>query len=158
MRISQGNTHSVGSESRQYLIIDRLVSNGVIDKHPRTGRRSMGKGDLPKLGYEVEVVSNLAQSRTESPVVELVPADSIRHRHKTEAQLLAGKRRLHLRREMCRFCKIDTVAAQANDLRIPGKHQRTRDGRFETSTINIRVAPGLHPAQKSPVAHVVIVF
>jgi hypothetical protein len=51
----------------------------------------MGKGRLPKLGYKVEVISDLAQSRVESPVVELIPADSVQHRHVTEAQPLAGK-------------------------------------------------------------------
>jgi hypothetical protein len=51
----------------------------------------MGKGGLPKLGYKVEVVSDLAQSRAESEMVALVPADSVRHRHVTEAQLLSGK-------------------------------------------------------------------
>jgi hypothetical protein len=51
----------------------------------------MGKGRLPKLGYKVEVISDLAQSHIESPVVELIPADSVQHRRVTEAQLLAGK-------------------------------------------------------------------
>src|ERR1700729_2936279 len=150
MRTPQGNTHSVGRESRQCLIIDRLGPHRVIDEHPGTGRRRTGKGGLPKLCYKVEVVSDLAQSRTESPVVEFVPADAIRRRHMTEAQLLAGKRRLHLRREMCRFCKIGALAPKANYLVQPVKYQRARDGRIETSTINIRVVPGLHPAQESP--------
>ena len=65
--VPQGNTHSMGSESRQGLSIHRLVSHRVIDKHPGTGRRSIGKGRLPKLGYKVEVVSDLAQSRMRKP-------------------------------------------------------------------------------------------
>src|ERR1700678_3803393 len=118
VRTPQGNTHSVGSESRQGLRINRLVSHRIIDEHPRSRCRSVGEGGLPKLGYKVEVVSDLAQSSSESPVVELVPADSVRQRHVTEAQLLAGKRRLHLRSEMCRFRKISTLAAKANYLRV----------------------------------------
>jgi hypothetical protein len=33
----------------------------------------------------------LAQSRVESAVVQLIPANSVQHRHVAEAQLLAGK-------------------------------------------------------------------
>ena len=81
----------MGSQSRQGLKIDGLASHSVIHEHPRTRCRSMGKGRLPKLGYKIEVISDLAQSGVESPVVELIPADSVQHRHVTEAQPLAGK-------------------------------------------------------------------
>src|ERR1700729_4079737 len=57
VRIPQGNTHSVGSKSRQGLRINRVVSHCVIDEHPRSRGGSVGKGGLPKLGYKVEVVS-----------------------------------------------------------------------------------------------------
>ena len=50
------------------------------------------------------------------------------------------------------------VAAQANRLRIPGEHQRARDGRIDTATIDVGVGTGLHPAQTSPVAHIDIVL
>ncbi len=137
VKIPSRGTHSMGSKSGHHLRIERLASHSVIHEHPRTRCWSLGKGRLPKLGYKVEVISDLAQSGAESPVVELIPSDSVRHRHVTEAQLLAGIGRPHLGSKMCRFCKICAWASKANYLGIPGKDQRTRDGRIQTSAIDV---------------------
>ena len=91
VRPPRGETHSMIGESGQRLGIGGFASDGVIDEHPRTRSRRMGKGHLGKLGYKVEVVSDLPQSRVESAVVQLIPANSVQHRHVAEAQLLAGK-------------------------------------------------------------------
>jgi hypothetical protein len=59
---------------------------------------------------------------------------------------------------MCRFCKIGTLAAKANYVGIPGEDQRARNRRIQTSTIHVRIVPGPHTTQESPVANIVIIF
>jgi len=154
----KGYGASMPGERGRDVGIGRFASRRVIDKHPRARCRGIGKGRLPKLGYKVKVVSDLAKSGVESAVIRLIPANSVPQRRVTETQLLARQRRSYLGSEMGRVSKIGALASKANQVGMPGKHKSARDCGVQTSTIDVRVFPGFRPTQKFSVANIGIIF